>query len=310
MTGVDDWMLDELIPMYDPAAPPRVLSRGEALALGYSRSAIEHRLSTGRWRRVLPRVYLTGQTFTWPDRQAAALAFAGPQSVLSGAAALTDRHLRSVTCPTSVLVLVPGHVAVRSVGWVRVRHTARTQEPARLPGPRRAPLARAVADLALERDRLDDVRALVAEAVRRNLCSVAELADELAAGPRRGSAHLRRALNEVTAGAWSSPEARAAGLLRRAGVAAFEQNARINLPNGRFVIVDFLWRSLRAVLEIDSREHHGSPPDADATVDRHIALETLGYSVIHYSPAVVIHRPEAFTSGVAAWLRARQALSR
>jgi len=93
-------------------------------------------------------------------------------------------------------------------------------------------------------------------------------------------------------------------------VPPFEQNARVDLPGGRFVVVDFLWRGLRAILEVDSREHHGSPPDADATAERHIALETPGYSVIHCSPAVIVKHPARFTAGVASWLAAREAAQR
>jgi very-short-patch-repair endonuclease len=168
-------------------------------------------------------------------------------------------------------------------------------------------VSRAVADVALERRRLDDVRALVSEVVRRRLCTVDELAGELECGPRNGSANLRAALQEVRAGAWSAPEARAARILRRAKVPIFEQNARIDLPGGGHIVVDFLWRDLRAVLEIDSIRHHSDAPDRDATDDRHAVLETLGYSVIHRSPHMVTNRPAEFAQSTAAWLNARAA---
>jgi hypothetical protein len=297
--------LDELVPLLDSTRPPRVLGRAAALRAGYTPDAIKHRLATGRWQRVLPRTYLTAGTLLWSDRLAAALVFAGPAALLSGAAALADERLTAVPRPSSVLVLVPKTTHVRSTGWVRIRRTDRLPERALLPGPARVPPARAVADLALERARLDEVRALVAETVRRGLCRVDELTAELEAGPRRGSAHLRRAVAEVSGGAWSAPEARVATLLRRAGVPPFEQNARIDLPNGRFVIVDFLWRPLRAVLEIDSVAHHFAPPALDGTMQRALALETLGYSVVHRSPAVVRNQPTEFARGIWAWLAAR-----
>lgn len=168
-------------------------------------------------------------------------------------------------------------------------------------------VARAVADLALGRQRLDDVRALVTEVVRRNLCTADGLAIELAHGPRRNSAFLRQAIEEASAGAWSAPEARAASALRLAGVPQFEQNARIDLPDGRWLYVDFLWRELRAVLEIDSLEHHSLPPDADNTSDRHLVLETIGYSVVHRTPRFVFRNSRSFVTGIAAWLAGRRA---
>jgi very-short-patch-repair endonuclease len=307
---VDTAQLDDLVPLIDPTALPRVLGRSEALARGYNRNMIDHRLRAGHWQRVLPRTYLTADTLGWTDRLRAALTFAGPEALLTGAAALCDDGLRAVSRPASVLVLVPISTRLRSTKWVRIRPTRRLPERALLPGPARVPPARAVADLALERRQLDDVRALVSEVVRRRLCTVAELTAELEQGPRNGSACLRAALEDVGAGAWSAPEARAASVLRRAGVPRFEQNVRIRLPGGHEFVVDFLWRALRAVLEIDSVEHHFSPPDRDATMRRHLVLETLGFSVVHRSPAVVWREPARFAREIATWLAARAAAVR
>jgi hypothetical protein len=74
---------------------PRVLSRADALRLGYTRSAIEHRLRTRDWHVVLPHTYLTRDTLLWEDRLAAAVCYAGDGAVLSGAAALADLGRRA-----------------------------------------------------------------------------------------------------------------------------------------------------------------------------------------------------------------------
>ncbi len=297
--------IDDIAPLLDPTTPPRILTWTQARRLGYTESAVRHLVATGRWQHILPRVYLTSDTLTFHDRLRAAVAFAGPGALLSGAAALDDLGLRSVTRPVSVLVLVPGDRAPRSVEWVRIRPSDRQMTRALLPGPPRATVGRSTADLALELAREDDVRALVADVVRRDLCTVDELADELRHGPRRGSAFFRTAIDEVGQGAWSAPEARAATLLRRAQVPRFKQNRRIDLPDGRWLFVDFLWTELRAVLEIDSDTHHALAGDADGTADRHIALETLGFTVVHRTPAFIIRRPRAFVTGIEAWLAAR-----
>jgi hypothetical protein len=294
-------------PAYDSAALPRVLGRSDALRLGLSRDAIDRSVAAGRWRRVLPHTYLTVDTITWPDRVAAALAFAGRGAMLSGAAALTFSEMRSVARPNSILVLVPAGNRARSVDWVRVRATSRLPEPDGWYGPRRASVARAVADHALGLRRLDDVRTVVAEVVRRQLCTITEMAANLEAGPRRGSAHFRRALAEVNGGAASAPEARAASALTTAGVPLFEQNARIDLPGGGYYVADFLWREYRAILEIDSEEYHLNPADWRATMDRHLALTTLGYSVVHRPPSAVLQDPERFVTEIRAWLRRRAA---
>lgn len=290
--------------MFDPTALPRVLGRDAARGLGYTPNMIDHRLRTGRWLRVLPRTYLTSDTLTWPDRLRAAVTFGGPDAMLSGAAALAD-DLRCVPRPTTLLLLVPARSGVSSTAWVRVRHTERVPHRRLAPGPARVAIARAVADHALDLRRADDVRALVTEAVRRELCSVDELTDELRTGPRRGSLHLRRAIEEAADGAWSAPEARAARLLRRGGVPAFRQNVDLLLAGGRRLVADFLWRELKAVLEIDSREHHSLPGDRDATDERHLALETAGYSVVHRTPWMIANRPDEFVTGIRSWLAAQ-----
>jgi hypothetical protein len=302
---VDSRRLDEIVPLLDPTALPRVIGRAEAGRLGFSRSAVEHRLRTGQWRRVLPRTFLTGDTLGSDDRLRAALVFAGDGALLSGAAALTDLGLRSVGRPADVLVLVPRSTTARSTAWVRIRRTARMPSRAMRPGPARAEAARAVADLALETRRLDDVRALVAETVRRGIVTVEELAFEWRTGPRRHSAHLRQAVDEVGGGAWSAPEARAATLLRRAGLPRFVQNAALVLSSGRRVVPDFLWPELRAILEIDSDLHHALAGDADRTADRHLWLTTDGYSVIHRTPRQILADEERFVAEIRAWLAAR-----
>lgn len=264
---------------------PRVITREEAMARGYSRRAIEHRLATKRWRRVLPRTYLTDNTLTWPDRLNAALRFAGPEALLTGAAALADLGLATVPPPERVLLLVPPSNHVRPAGWVRLRRTDRMPQPADVPGPRRAHLARAVADLALERRVLDDVRALVAQALRARLCTLAQLQLELDEGPRNRSANLRVALEDMGAGAWSAPEARAGRILRRAKMRPFEQNALVTLPDGTSFYVDFLWPELHAVLEIDSNKHHWvDPSDQDRTSAKASKLQAWGYRVMSRRP--------------------------
>lgn len=297
----------EASPTYLPGPEdiPRVLTRADAISLGFTSGAIDYRLATRRWHRVLPATYLTGNTLTWDDRLAAALAFAGPHALLTSTAALADAGLRCVSRPEKVLLLVPRANHIRPAGFVRLRRTDRMPTAAQVAGPRRAAPARAVADLALEWRSLDDVRTLVAQAVHTRLCSIGELRTEYEQGPHKYSANLRRAIADIDAGAWSAPEARAAGLLIDARVPPFEQNARVDLPDGTWLYVDFLWRALRAVLEIDSDEHHGDPLQRDRTDARHVKLQSLGLSVVHRRPAVLFREPSRFQREMSRWLTAR-----
>ena len=111
---------------------------------------------------------------------------------------------------------------------------------------------------------------------------------------------------DVGAGAWSAPEARAATILRRSAFPVFEQNARIDLPDGSWFVADFLWRALRAVSEIDSDAHHwNNPAQRDSTTRRHSLLVTGGYPTISRRPGLLVREPELFRRDVEAWLTAR-----
>ncbi|MCU1656416.1 MAG: hypothetical protein JWO57_1072 [Pseudonocardiales bacterium] len=146
---------------------------------------------------------------------------------------------------------------------------------------------------------------MVTQAIQRRLCTVSELARELAATPRNGSGFLRRALVDVENGAESIAEAEAVELLRRPDIPPFEVNAPIR-DGGRIVaIADVLWRKLRAVLEIDSREYHLGEAEWKATMRRHNALTRRGFAVAHYAPSEIRGRRKEWADEVAHWLRAR-----
>jgi hypothetical protein len=50
---------------FDPDELPRVIGRAEALRRGLSWHAVDRRVASGRWRRVLPRTYLTAEAVSW-----------------------------------------------------------------------------------------------------------------------------------------------------------------------------------------------------------------------------------------------------
>lgn len=197
------------------------------------------------------------------------------------------------------------------VGEVRIRPTCRPYRVATTaaidPVLPLAPVvwpARAVCDAAVGNPSRSTVRALVTSAVQRGACTVDELAAETRAVPRNGSRFLRDAVLLAGLGARSAAEARAAQLLRRARVPAFEMNAPIvDVASGRRYVADFLWAQLRAVLEIDSREFHLSELEWKATMVPHNALVAMGYAVVHYPPSAVQAR--GWAPGVRRWLAIR-----
>jgi very-short-patch-repair endonuclease len=298
MVGVpDDAWLDEVMPLVLPEEA-RLLTRADALR-DVGPAAVRYRCRSGQWVRLAPAIYLTTPPVTWLDRLHSAHLHAGSGCAISGAAALVEYGFR-VGRPGAVLVLVACDIAVRSQPGIRIRRTTRLPAARRCRGLPLAPVARAVADHVVGLRHLDQVQAIVAHAVQRKLCTVADLAVELDAGPRRGSRLFREALRDVGFGANSVPEARAGRLLRAAGVTGFVQNAEVRVGDRR-LLADFLWPELRAVLEIDSTEFHLTPEDHDATLARDQLLQAAGYIVLHVKPSQ-LRDAEAFVALIRAWL--------
>jgi len=296
-----------------PADLPRVLTPSIADRCGVSRARVRTEIGRGCWRQLARGVVLTRPDEpSRADWALAGLAITGSHGALSGWDAVRLAGIGSPAPPRpEVLVLTTrggsrraGHVWIRKVAApLPVRVTA-ADDPV-LPLARVVSLARAVVDTALLHGRTRPVRALVTTAVQRELCSVEELTAQLRCAPRRHSAALRRALADAAAGARSVAEAEAAELLRIGGVPTFELNVPIVHAGRVIAVADVLWRKLRAVLEIDSREYHLSEAQWKAMMARHNKLTNVGYAVTHCPPSAIRDGGLAWVAEVDDWLRAR-----
>lgn len=282
-----------------------VVSRPQALSMGITPAGLRHRYrSGGPWQRLLPGIYLTstGEPST-AQLQTAALVYAGPSSVITGPAALRwyglgTRETRWID------VLVPAARQCPSRAFVTIHRTwrlphAETQDLA----VRYAPVARAVADTVLGLSTRSEVRAVVASAVQRDRCTIAELAAELAQGPKRGSMLFRSVLAEVRDGVRSPAEADFRDLIRKSGLPQPLFNPRLML-NGRLLAVpDAWWPEAAVAVEIDSREWHLGPDDWEQTMRRHDRLIAVGIRAIHVSPRQVRTEPTRILQDLADALR-------
>ncbi|MEO8888766.1 MAG: hypothetical protein ABI429_05670 [Jatrophihabitantaceae bacterium] len=291
---------------------PRVLVPAQAERLAITRGQIRTELRRGNWQRLASGVVLTRPDEpTRVDWAEVGVALAGPGAAVSGWDALRVRGLGDRAAPSDHVIVLSRHGMNRTVGGVRLRRTtrpfARTIVSAQSPTMPLTPIvsvARAVADAALEYQDAARVRALVTSAIQRRACRVQDLLVELQAGPSNGSHLLRLALADAADGARSVAEATASGKLARTAVPAFELNVPVVDGHARVIyVVDVLWRELRAVLEIDSREFHLSETHWKATMARHNALTRGGLAVAHYPPSAVARR--GWGAEVIAWLHAR-----
>lgn len=271
-----------------------MVSRAQALDCGVSRGRLDHLVRPGgRWQRILPGVYaVTNGAVSADQRAMAALLYAGPKSLLTGAVAVR-RHRLLCAGPNQVDVLVPEDVRVRSAGYVRIVRTGRMPESCLLTRRIRfAPLARAVADAARPMTSLSEVRALVAEALQNGRCDVAALVAELNQGPAAGSRFYRLALRECLAARRSAAEGDLVALIGRSGLPAPMYDAELCTVDGAFLgRAEVWWQQAGVVAEVDPRRYQLSPADRERALIRRQRLAAYGVTILPVRPDAVRTEP-------------------
>lgn len=277
-----------------------VIGRDQARACGLTLSALRYRLRAGGpWQKLLPGVYRTVTGAVSADqREMAALVHAGPRSALTGMAAARHFGLRTPD-DGPVDVVIPIKVRRQSTGFVRVQRSERMPAEVCVEGEIRFVLPhRAVADAARSLKNIRDVRALIAQAVQQQRCSIEMLTTELEQGPSQGSAFLRVALEEVGAGVRSVPEGDLRALLRRGGLPMPMFNARLYDGDVLVAVADCWWPDAGVAAEVDSREYHYSVEDWQGTMRRHDRLVARGVLVLHFTPARIRAEPRAVAAEI------------
>jgi hypothetical protein len=281
-----------------------VLSRAQALAGGVTEAGIRHRLRPGgSWQRLLRGVYLTSTGA--PSRvqlEAAALLYAGPQSLITGPSALAFHGVRG-TKAAAINVLVPASSSVASRSFVAVHRTRRMpMQWANDLAIRYVLPARAIADTVRTIGQLSDARTVVASGVQQRLCTIRQLADELAERHDAGDALFRRVLAEVAAGIRSAPEAELRELIASSSLPSPLYNPDLYL-NGKFLArPDAWWPQAAVAVEVDSKEWHLLPSDWQRTLRRHRRMTAAGIYVVHLTPDELRAEPLQIVGDIAAAL--------
>jgi hypothetical protein len=265
----------------------QVITRHQALLSGMPHSTLNRQIAPGGpWQRLLPGVYLTVTgTVTRDQREMAALLYAGPRSLITGTAAVR-RHRLSSPGPDVVDVLIPWERQRQNTAFVRMHRTRHLPEYGYVTGKIRfAKAPRAVADAARSLTRFDDVRQVVCAAVQQRACTVAELINELEAGPTVSATLFREALTEIGDGVRSVAEGDLRVLILSSDLSKPMFNARLFDSDGVFIAaVDDWWPGAGVGSEVDSRAYHLSAADQDRTTDRHDRLIAHGILLLHFPP--------------------------
>jgi hypothetical protein len=270
-------------------------SVSQLLAAGVSREALRSRLRRGLWRFVLPRVVAdTARPIDGMTRLIAAQLMAGESAVIAGSTAAAWYGLRAAGPIRKVLVEVPHDRHIRGAAFVVIRRTRRPHVYAfRTPTVRVSLAPRAVADAA--REAPGRARALVLEAVQRQVVTVDELRHELESGPRRGSAALRRALPAVEAGAWSVPEADLVAIVASSKrlPEMWSNPTLTDSRGGRLPRPDGWFDDVGLAVQVHSRQFHAGELDWEATVSADGVFAEHGIALVAVTPKQIATDPDA-----------------
>lgn len=265
-----------------------VASRRELLSAGFSQFRIRAALRSGRWQPALPGVVvLHNGPVPVEQLRRCALIFAGPDGFLSHATAAAMQGLR-VRTTDLVHLTIPHGRHPRSDSFVVVHQSQRRCRLERNGDLRWSEPARTVVDLAAALASRDDVRALVSDAVQRGLVSVEQLVAEAVGIPRRGSAWLLEAIDDVRAGTRSMGESRLRRAVRRARLPEPAWNFRTQTPFG-VVVLDAYWKGAAVAVEVDGARWHLDAAAWEADQRRQNAIQATGLILLRFSVRRLMH---------------------
>lgn len=265
-----------------------VIRRDQAIAAGVSRARLDDLVRRGRWRAILPRVYVVGEQVDDPRvRVRACWLWAGDLSTIAGSAAawwlgLAQVRPRTVTViipPTARRDLQPGVRVVRGQvdpldtqfeDWIRVTKVART-----------------CLDLArqAEPDGMET-------ALRMRRTDIPRLQKSLQrASGRRGQVRARSAVEEVVKNPWSYGERLAHGHLMKAGITGWVANPPVRLRDG-IRYPDVAFEDLKLAIEIDGHQHHGTREAFENDRARDNQFVEAGWTVLHFTWRQLTEHPE------------------
>ncbi|QFZ16907.1 hypothetical protein [Saccharothrix syringae] len=176
-----------------------VIKTAELEATGVPGHVIDLRCRPGGpWQRILPGVLLLSATPpTRAQHLRAALAYAGPEAVVTGVDALRAQGLPELPAPPLIHLLQPATRRRAGTAQLLLERTTRPPGTTTRDGLRLAEPTRAALDAARREPHPLHRHHLLASALRAGLCTVAGLEAELDAGSKRGAAAPRAALRTL-----------------------------------------------------------------------------------------------------------------
>jgi very-short-patch-repair endonuclease len=278
-------------------------TRAQLLAVGLSETEIHGRIERGLLHSVHRGVYRVGHTapLEFAAETAAVLA-CGSRTVLSGRSA---GYVWALLPRPHGPVQVSGAVRRKRPGIRARRVPVGRSEVARCRGIPITSVARTVVDLAGELDP-PQLESVVAEAERRRLVKLRDLAASADLGSRRrGARKLRELLHRGHDPALTrfDTEKRFLRLVRAARLPAPDHNT----PFGAYEL-DTVWRGARLVVELDGYEFHRTRGDFERDRARDAELQASGFAVLRFTWRQVRYQPELVLARLVRTLALREGL--
>ncbi|HEV7770590.1 MAG TPA: type IV toxin-antitoxin system AbiEi family antitoxin domain-containing protein [Solirubrobacterales bacterium] len=277
-----------------------VITRGQLMALGFGRRAIQRRVARGRLHPVMRGVYAVGRPgLTQQGKWMAATLSCGPEALLShsSAAALwgfgseLGQQVEVSICAAADRRR-PGVHAYRRPGIDARDRCEHCGIPVTSPVRTLIDLAAILSPMALER--------AVNEADKRELTDPEELRAALARYPNeRGVARLRTLLDRRTFRLSDSDlEILFRPIARRAGL---PQPQTKQIVNG--FEVDFFWPELGLVVETDGLRYHRTPSQQNRALLRDQTHTVAGLTHLRFSHSQIKYEPKRVQADLAAVAR-------
>ncbi|WP_233604716.1 type IV toxin-antitoxin system AbiEi family antitoxin domain-containing protein [Micromonospora sp. HM5-17] len=272
-----------------------IVTRAQLLSVGIDDMYMYRQTRRGRWQRVLPATYalLTG-TLTDEQRRIAAALYVGRSAQLTGLAALGWYGFRYAPKGEKLRLIVPHQTRRTSAGYVLVSRTLALDAYARDAGFYQVVSpARAAVDAGRELTDLRTVRAILAEAIQRDLTDLPTLDREVVRAGRSRTALVRKAFEEIVRGVRSSPEAELRECLSASRLLPeiLWNPQLLGADRSRLPTPDGYLPDAALALEVDSQEFHFAAADWRRTIDRHNELSRHGVLILHFTPSQIRREP-------------------
>jgi very-short-patch-repair endonuclease len=278
-----------------------VLSRRQAIAAGITPSALRWLVTSGRWRRPFPGVYLQagGEPTAWQRARAATLRITGVTACVSGASAAEVLELEVVNPPAEVSLILPRGTRVYDRSGLRLRWLDLSgSDVTEVRGLLATTPARTVVDLLAAGDRLTAVWA-AEHGLRTRRVQRAEVEAKLLTLHNHRINQARRRWRLVDERSESPLETLLRLVLLDARLPKPELQALVHDQFGHPVArVDLLFRRQWVGVEADGRGPHELPQALFRDRARQNALQQAGLRVLRFTWPEVAGHPEVVVAQV------------